>query len=177
MEQRDREEDVLRRVREKSRLRLASEEKVLFIGEPSLWRYWPAVLSSGIALAASVWGAPGTKASFIYLFFGLVGLLIVSVCRARFTYYLTNFRVLVSERRFWRKDRWLMLRYENVEHFSWHGGMLGIRLTFSANDRQTEFRGISGKGAATMNQVLREHLPTEVYAKCAPLDLLSPPVL
>ena len=177
VERREREEDARRRGREKVRLRLAAEEDILFLGEPSLWLYWPAVLLSGIALATSVWRASGTAASFLGLFVGLAGLLVVSVCRAWTTYYLTNYRVLVRKRRLWQKDRWLALRYESIERFDWHNGVLGTKLTFYSNAEQTEIRGLAGKAVAVMNRILQEQMPAEAYAKCTRPDLLSRPVL
>jgi hypothetical protein len=111
------------------------------------------------------------------LFVGLAGLLVVSVCRTRTTYYLTNFRVLVRKRRLGRKDRWFALRYGSIERIDWHDGLLGMEVTFDANAGKTEIRGLAGKAAAVVDRILQEQLPTEVYANRTPPDLHSRPFL
>jgi hypothetical protein len=171
------EEDARSRAREKIRLRLTEEEDIQLIGEQSLWLYWPVVLLSGIALVASAWRAPGTAGSFMYLVAGLAGLLVVSVFRSRTKYYLTNFRLLLRKRRLWREDRWFALRYESIERFDWHYGLLGKGLTFCSKAGRIKIRGLAGQAVAEMNRVLKEQLPAEVYTRYTPSDLLTRPVL
>jgi hypothetical protein len=143
---------------EKKRLDLPEEEEILLMASPSWLAFWPfAILSASSLLVSASTANPSV--SFSWLALGLGGLLVCSRLKHRTRYYLTNYRVLVSKRRFLRGSvRWFSLPYSEIRLCSWERELGRDLLRLQGTVVNVEIRGLASASLLTARDIIRENL-------------------
>jgi hypothetical protein len=149
---------------EKKRLGLSHDEKILFMAEPSWLAYWPIAILSASSLAISA-SAVNPTVSFFCLALSLVGLLVLAVLKEQTRYYLTNFRVLVRQRRFMSGEvRWSSLSYSKIRMCSLEREFGRRILKLEGSEVSVCIRGLAETGLVAAADILSQNLPVTIQS-------------
>jgi hypothetical protein len=157
------EEEVRReeRRKEKMRLGMSEEEKILYMGDRSWLSLWPLALFSVIlaVTSAAVSGVP----SLILLCAGLSGLLFLVAVHRLTRYYITNFRVLIRRRSLLvGKSRWRVIYYPDIHRCVMKRTFAYSSLRLEGEGGTVDIQGLSRTEFETACGVLREKTPEKV---------------
>jgi hypothetical protein len=149
---------------EKKQLGLSDDEEIILMASPSWLAYWPFATLSASSLLISAF-AENPSVSFFCLTFGLVGLLVCSVLKHRFRYYLTNYRVLARKRRILGGSvRWSSLSYLEIRLCSLERGFGREILKLEGDRVSVEIRGLETASFEAARGILREKLPANIQS-------------
>lgn len=144
---------------EKREIGLPQEEEIVFMTDRSRFYIWlaaPASLAFLLIAASPAQNFPQAF-SFTFLILGLMGLLLLTAARYENRYYMTNFRVLIREKRPLRKEQWSAMDYREISAVSRTKKPLSEQLTLKSGGTTIQLRGLSKDKIGTMFGILRQN--------------------
>ena len=144
---------------EKQSIRLPQEEEIVFMADRSCSYLWPVALLSltFLLMGATPFRHFASEFSFVYLIFGLMGLLVLSATNSPSRYYMTNFRVLIRKRCPWKKEQWSAMNYKKISSFSRIKKLASEQLTLKSKDGAIKITGLPKHKLETILGILHQN--------------------
>lgn len=144
---------------EKRAIGLPQEEEIIYMADRSRFYIWLAAPASlaFLLIAASPSKDLSQAFSFTCLILGLLGLLLLTAARFPNRYYMTNFRVLIREKRPLRKEQWSAVDYRAISAVSLKKNHLSEQLTLKSGGRTIKLQGLSKQKIVAMLGILRQN--------------------